>query len=143
MISLCNGSVPKRTAVGVFQVIEYLRELAGGTFEDFTDRISIPAVRISVPGISFTQEVYPRDEYCIALEVLDRNEREPKIRLTCGSHGKPDLVLGESRWSLVANPFKDVKRIEEYESLDEDLNVEYLLIKLNFEKMSITFLKWA
>ena len=149
MITLCNGAMPRRVAVGVFQVIQYLRELGGfdDNFTDLPDEIVVPAVRISMPDLSFSQEMYGSPEsgqYKLRLKILDRNERSPKVLLSYGDLESPGLMSGQTRMSFVANPFRDIKRIEEYEmSLIEDPDVKYLLIKLNFEKMSVTFLKWA
>jgi hypothetical protein len=149
MISLSTGALPKRKARGVFQVIEYFRELAGlddDNFESLSDEIIIPAVRISIPDMSFTQEIYgsgfdPNRQ--IHLRILDRNKREPKIMLFFGDPDTPGLISGESRMSITGNPFRDIKQIEEYEAvLSDGPNVRYMLIKVCLEKMSITFAKW-
>jgi hypothetical protein len=150
MISLSTGALPKRKARGVFQVIAYFRELAGlddhDNFGSFPDEIIIPAVRIFIPDMSFTQEIYgsgfdPNNQ--IHLKILDRNEREPKIMLFFGDPSAPSLISGESRMSIIGNPFRDIKQIEEYDAvLPDDPNVRYTLIKVCLEKMNITFAKW-
>jgi hypothetical protein len=147
MITLCTGALPKRKAVGVFQVIQYLRELAGladnDSFNSVPDTIVVPAVRISMPGMSFCQEMYGNAGNEIYLRILDRNERDPKIMLFFGKPESQGLTPGDSRMSFVGNPFRDIKRIEEYDyDLAEDPDVKYALIKVCFEQMDITFLKW-
>jgi hypothetical protein len=149
MITLSTGSLPKRMAVGVFQIITYLRELLGTTdtaednFKNLSDDITIPAVRISIPSMSYVQEFYGSTEHQIHLRVLSNDMRNPKVMLCFGDFTTPGLITGDIRMSITSNPFKDIKRIEEYEStLIEDQNVKYTLIKICFEEMDITIVKW-
>jgi hypothetical protein len=149
MITLSTGALPKRTAVGVFQVIAYLRELAGvvglgdENFEHFPDEITIPAVRVSIPSMSYIQEFYGSVEDQIHLRILDNDMRNPRVMLFFGDFITPGLITGDVRMSITSSPFKDIKRIEEYEStLVEDPSVKYTLIKIFFEEMDITFAKW-
>jgi hypothetical protein len=149
MITLSTGSLPKRMAVGVFQIITYLRELAGTVdpvgenFEHFPNDISVPAVRISIPSMYYVQEFYGSTEHQIHLRVLSKDMRNPKVMLYFGNFTTPGLTTGDIRMSITSNPFKDIKRIEEYEStFVEEPSVKYTLIKICFEEMDITFAKW-
>jgi hypothetical protein len=150
MISLFTGALPKRKAVGVFQVIKYLRGLAGlddhDSFGSLPDDIIIPAVRISIPSISFAQEIYGSEigpDRQIHLKILDRNERDPKVMIFFGDPDAPGLVSGESRMSIAGNPFRDIKRIEEFEAVSSDgPDEKYILVKACLEKTDITFAKW-
>jgi hypothetical protein len=143
MILLGTGALPNRRASGVFQVIQYLRELTDdNSFESLPDDIIIPAIRISIPDMSFNQEIYGDEDNPIHLRILDRNERDPKVMICFGNMGSPSLAAGDSKMSLSANPFKDVKRIEEYAiTLADDQNTAYTLIKLFLDRMNITFVK--
>jgi hypothetical protein len=146
MIVLRTGSLPKRRANGVFQVITYLRELAEGIseggFANLPDVIIVPAVRIDM-GI-FEQEIYGNSENPIYLQILDRNERDPKVVLRFGKQDSPDIAEGDLRMSFSGNPFRDVKQIEEYEaSLPGNPDIKYLLIKMYLRTVTITFVKWV
>ena len=145
MINLCTGALPRRTAAGVFQVIQYLREMGGydDQFADLPDEISIPAVRVAMRDLSLVSEFYSAPGRPVVLKILDRNPRSPKVMLLCGQEER-GLIEGESRMFFTANPFREIKRIEEYEGqLNEDPNVKYKLIKARLEKMDVTFLKWT
>jgi hypothetical protein len=147
MIILRTGSLPRRKAIGVYQVITYLRELAEGIsdggFTDLPDTITVPAVRITT-GPSFEQEIYGSPDNPIQLKILDRNERDPKVVLQFGNQEDPVIGEGDSRLSFFGNPFRDVKRIEEYEaSFVGDSTTKYLLIKMYLENANITFAKWV
>jgi hypothetical protein len=142
MITLTTGALPVRKAVGVFEVIQYLRSLGNfdDQFSDLPDEIHVPAVRISIPDLAVVQEIYGDD---IILKILNRDPRSPRVMLCQGDDKKPGIILGESRMSMTANPFRDVKRIEEYEGFTaEDPARKYSLIKMRLEKMDVTFLKW-
>jgi hypothetical protein len=143
MIFLGTGALPKRRAVGVFQVIQYLRELTDdNSFESLPDDIIVPAIRISIRDTYFNQEIYGNESNPIHLKILDRNERDPKVMICFGNVDIPGLATGDTKMSFIANPFKDIKRIEEYElTLTDDQNTAYILIKLFLEKMTITFVK--
>ena len=148
MINLCTGALPKRKAVGIFQIIAYLRELVGipenENFGSLPDEIIVPAVRIAIPAMSFYQEIYGNAGNEIYLRILDRNERDPKIRLSFGALESQGLTEGDTRMSFVGNPIRDIKRIEEYEAIPTgNPDVKYSLIKVCLENASITFVKWS
>jgi hypothetical protein len=151
MISLSTGGSPKRKATGVCQIIQYLRELSGNiddeNFVKLPDDIVIPAVRISMPSISFEQEIYSYFEgnfdKVIRLGILERNPRSPKVMLYFGDLDNPDIQHEEFKLAFTFNPFKDIKRIEEYERAPPKYpDEEHTLIKAIFENMDLTFLKW-
>jgi hypothetical protein len=144
MITLCTGALPRRGAAGVYQVIQYLRELSDNddTFSKLPDEIDIPAVRISIPNISFVHELSGAEKK-IYLKILDRNLRSPKVMLAYGDPDNPDIQFGETKTVLAFNPFRDIKRIEEYEGAPTEFREEdHILIKAVFENMEVTFLKW-
>jgi len=147
MINLGIGFLPIKRAVGVCQVIQYLREL-GGYDDNFTglpDAIEISAVRVFMPTESFMLEAYRDSENPIRIRILDKDLRNPTIEFTAGSTDSDSVSKGKMRFSFIANPFRDVKIIEEYpERLDDENENKYKLIKFYLgNKMEITFLKWV
>jgi hypothetical protein len=154
MITLGTGALPQKCATGVYEIIKYLRELSGNAdddnFTELPDEITIHAVRISMPNVSFVEEIFGCFEYhemnpnkLIRLRILDRNPRSPKVMLYFGDPDNPDIQHEELKLSLTFNPFKDIKRIEEYKGATPKYpDEEHILIKAVFENMELTFLKW-
>jgi len=145
MINLFTGGLPIKQSRGVFQVIQHLRELGGydDRFTDMPDEIEIPAVSFSLPEESFSLQAYGNAENPIVLKILDRNSRYPKLMLSINQEDPSLIPKGKTQVSFVANPFKDIKHIEEYgEYFDGDTARKYTLVRIKFERMAVTFLRW-
>jgi len=141
-----TSPIPKRVFKGIFEIIEYVRELTGeNDLSGIPDRINLKAISIDLKESWVIFSACADDKMPVYIQTLVKNNNVVQGSVHCGNEGA-EPVKGGFSFDIFIDLFRDVRRIEEFVDTvkgadGSDIRQVVIAVYLNNEDMRITILK--